>query len=94
MTIAVGDRRGVSNTTNELSSSSWGLGGLTSNSSSIKGKIIQLGGQDAAVHPIARDSRGELNGRDKRSDSSSIMSGDKRSDGSSIRSGHGGAFYL
>jgi hypothetical protein len=41
-----------------LSSSSWGLGGLTSNSSSIKGRIIQLGDWDAAVRPIARNSRG------------------------------------
>jgi hypothetical protein len=57
-TIAVGDRRGVGNTTDELSSSSWGLGGLTSNSSSIKGRIIQLGDWDAAVRPIARNSRG------------------------------------
>jgi hypothetical protein len=95
-TIAVGDRRGVSNTANELSSSSWGLGGLTSNSSYIKWRIVQLGDRDAAVRPIARDSRGELSGRDdggdRRGDGSSIRSGDRRGDGSSIRSGHGEAF--
>jgi hypothetical protein len=54
-TIAVRDRCGVSNTTNELSSSSWGLGGLTSNSSSIKGRKVQLGDRDAVVRPIAGD---------------------------------------
>jgi hypothetical protein len=54
-TVAVGDRRGVSNTTDELSSSSWGLGGLTSNISSIEGRILQFGDRDVVIRPIARD---------------------------------------
>jgi hypothetical protein len=87
-TIAVGDCCGVSNTTNELSSSSWGLGGLMSNSSSIEGRIVQLGDWDAVIRPIACNQRGAWNGHDRSSHSQSHSIGNGRS----IRIDYGEAF--
>jgi hypothetical protein len=42
-------------TTNKLSSSSWGMGCLTSNSCSIKGRIIQLGDKSVCHHAAKID---------------------------------------